>query len=70
MVIGHKAGSSDRNEKGQRIGTNDIGFVILPNGHRYSIAVFVKDSEEHDKTNEGIIAEISRIVYERVRDLN
>lgn len=70
VVIGHKTGSSDRNEKGQRIGTNDIGFVILPNGHHYSIAVFVKDSEEQDKTNEGIIAEISRIVYERAKSLN
>lgn len=66
ITIGHKTGSSDKNEKGQRIATNDIGFVILPNGHRYSIAVFVKDSEEDDPTNEQVIADISRIVYQYI----
>lgn len=62
-VIGHKTGTSDRNEKGQIIGTNDIGFVFLPDGRRYSIAVFVKDSEETPQDTEQIIADISAIVY-------
>lgn len=66
ITIGHKTGTGDRNAKGQQIGCNDIGFVLLPNGHSYSIAVFVKDSEESDSENSKIIAEISRIVYEYV----
>lgn len=65
-IIGHKTGSGAYNSKGQRMGTNDIGFVFLPNGHHYSIAVFVKDSEESDETNAQIIATISRIAYEYV----
>lgn len=32
----------------------------------YSIAVFVKDSEENNQANSKIIADISRIVYEYV----
>lgn len=66
IIIGHKTGTGDRNSRGQQIGCNDIGFVLLPNGHSYSIAVFVKDSEESDQVNSKIIAEISRIVYEYV----
>lgn len=66
ITIGHKTGTGDRNAKGQQIGCNDIGFVLLPDGHSYSIAVFVKDSEESDSDNSKIIAEISRIVYEYV----
>lgn len=66
VTIGHKTGTGDRNAKGQQIALNDIGFVILPDGRSYSIAVFVKDSEENNQTNSKIIADISHIVYEYV----
>lgn len=62
-VIGHKTGTGDRNEKGQLIGINDIGFVFLPDGNRYSIAVFIKDSEESETETARIIAKISQVVY-------
>lgn len=62
-VVGHKTGTGDRNEKGQLIGINDIGFVSLPDGQRYSIAVFVKDSEENNEDTAQIIADISKAVY-------
>ena len=45
VKIGHKTGTSDKNERGEYIGINDIGFVILPDGNRYVVAVFVKDSK-------------------------
>ena len=66
VTMGHKTGTGDRNAKGQQIGCNDIGFILLPDGHVYSIAVFVKDSEADNRENSEIIAEISRIVYEYV----
>jgi beta-lactamase class A len=47
-----------------KAGDNDMGFVRLPDGSRYSIAVFVKDSKEDDKTNAALIAAISQKVYE------
>ena len=46
--------------KDNKIGCNDIGFVLLPGGRSYSIAVFVKDSEENNRANSKIIADISR----------
>lgn len=63
-IIGHKTGSGDINAQGQLTGTNDAGFVILPDGRHYTIAVFVKDSEESSQDSGAIIAEVSRIVYE------
>ena len=66
VTVGHKTGTGDRNAKGQQIGCNDIGFVLLPDGRIYSIAVFVKDSEENSQANSKIIADISCIVYEYI----
>ena len=65
-VIGHKTGTGDKNSDGRYIGINDIGFIDLPNGDRYLIAVFVKDSAENYETTEKIIAEISSIVYKEI----
>jgi len=64
IAVGHKTGSSDRDANGKKIADNDMGFVLLPNGKRYSIAVFVMDSMEDDKTNASIIARISKAVYD------
>lgn len=63
VLIGHKSGSSSRNSEGLKAADNDIGFVYLPNGKQYSIAVFIKDSKEDDPTNARMIADISTIVY-------
>lgn len=61
--IGHKTGTSDRNVQGELIGINDVGFILLPDGKRYTIAVLVKDSKESMADTEKIIANISGIVY-------
>lgn len=66
VKIGHKTGTSDKNVRGEYIGTNDIGFVILPDGTRYMIAVFVKNSKEKMETNAKIISDISAAVYQYV----
>ena len=51
-IIGHKTGSSDRDSTGMKAGDNDMGFVYLPHGgDHYTIAVFITDSMEDDKTN-------------------
>lgn len=64
VVVGHKTGSSNRTDKGIQIVEGDIAFIYLPDGKRYYISVFVKDSRENDETNVAIIARISKIVYD------
>lgn len=63
-VVGHKTGSSFRDERGMMIADNDIGFVRLPDGKQFTIAVYVMDSMEDDQTNAAIIAEITKAVYD------
>lgn len=65
-VIGHKTGTGDLNAKGQIIGLNDVGFVCLPDGNYYAIAVFIKDSEENSHVTAQLIADISEAVYRYV----
>ena len=45
---------------------NDVGFVYLPDGQSYTIAVFIKDSEESEAATARIIADISKTVYRHV----
>lgn len=63
VIIGHKTGSGPRNADGEIIAINDMGFVILPDGNRYTIAVFVKDSRETESDSAKIISDISEAVY-------
>lgn len=65
--IGHKTGTSDMDENGRWTAVNDVGFVLLPDGRRYSIAVMVKDSGLGFEATEKIIADISAAVYEALR---
>lgn len=66
FLIGHKTGTSDKNSGGEYTGINDIGFVSLPDGRRYTIAVFIKNSREKMSTNIRMIADISAAVYSYV----
>lgn len=67
VTIGHKTGSGDVKANGETIAINDIGFVSIPGGQQYTIAVFIRDSKESFSGNEAIIADISKMVYSFVR---
>lgn len=68
-VFGHKTGTGDRNKSGQITGINDIGFVFLPDGKKYTIAIFIKDSEEKEKANSQLIAKLSEVIYKYIINL-
>ena len=63
-LIGHKTGTGFPTPEGRISAVNDCGYVNLHNGTRYSIAVFVADSNYDIATTSAIIAEISKIVLE------
>lgn len=62
-LIGHKTGTSDREADGRWTGINDVGFVLLPDGRSYTLAVFISDSALGIEENEKLIADISGAVY-------
>ncbi len=64
VVLGHKTGTSDLDSHGRIIAVNDVGFVELPDGRHYSIAVLVRQSSESMERTERIIAEVSATVYD------
>lgn len=66
-IIGHKTGSGPIDkETGQIMAVNDVGYIHLPNGKHYSIAVFIAESAHSMDDTSSIIAEISRLVFEEM----
>lgn len=66
VKFAHRTGSGYINERGEVIAVNDGGYVILPNGHAYSIAVFVKEYAGPQDKAEEAIARISGIIYDKL----
>jgi beta-lactamase class A len=64
-VVAHKTGTSGT-EKGITAATNDIGIITLPNGRHLAIAVFVSDSPADEATREGVIAKVTKAVWDAV----
>lgn len=65
-TIGHKTGTGFILPDGRLMAVNDAGYVHLPDGHSYSIAVFIENSGYDMDRTEALLAEISRIVLDRV----
>lgn len=63
-VIGHKTGTGDTDANNRIIAVNDCGYINLPDGSHYSIAVFINDSGADMAATSAMIAEISRLVFE------
>ncbi len=63
VEIAHKTGSGYTNENGQLSAHNDVGFITLPGGHSYSLAVFVKDFNGTTTQASRYIAHVSAAVY-------
>lgn len=66
IVVGHKTGTGFMLPDGRLMAVNDVGYVHLPDGRRYAIAVFVEDSGYDMAHTEALIAEISGIVYQSI----
>ena len=64
VVVAHKTGSSGTNKAGVSAAINDIGIVFLPNGQYFFISVFITNSTENEKTNDDIIARITKLSWD------
>jgi beta-lactamase class A len=66
-MVAHKTGTSDTNSEGLTAASNDVGIITLPDGQHLAVAVFVRDSKETQRTNENIIALLSKAVFDHYR---
>ncbi len=62
--VAHKTGTSGSNVAGMTAAVNDIGIITLPRQNHIALSVLVSDSMESIETNEKIIAEIAKMVYD------
>lgn len=67
VTFGHRTGSGYTNERGEIVAVNDGGYVTLPSGKSYAIAVLVKDYAGPQENAEAVMAQISKAVYDYVR---
>jgi beta-lactamase class A len=61
-VVMHKTGTSG-SQDGKTFATNDIGLIVLPDGRRLALAVFVTDASTDSATLEAVIARIAAATY-------
>lgn len=66
VLFAHKTGSGYRNEAGELIAHNDVGYFRLRDGRSYALAVLVRDFAGTETEATAIIADISRRVYHHV----
>jgi beta-lactamase class A len=66
-IVAHKTGSSGVNAAGIAAATNDVGVIVMPNGRRVAVVVFVSDSRSPESRREGVIAEIALRVWKAYR---
>ncbi|MDE6786816.1 MAG: class A beta-lactamase-related serine hydrolase [Muribaculaceae bacterium] len=64
LFFAHKTGSGYRNDAGELIAHNDVGYFRLPDGRTYALAVFIRDFSGTEAVASDIIARISREVYD------
>ncbi|MDE3198712.1 MAG: class A beta-lactamase [Acidobacteriota bacterium] len=63
-VVMHKSGSLDT-ENGVTNAWNDIGLIVLPDGRKLAIAIFITDSRlASDEARDGVAARIARAAYD------
>lgn len=62
-IFAHKTGSGYRNEIGELMAHNDVGYFQFPDGRNYSLAVFIRDFSGTEDEASQVIANISKCVY-------
>lgn len=70
VKLAHKTGSGYRDAAGQLKAHNDIGWIILPDGRSYALAVLVKDYDGPDSAASALIARVSAAVYHHLTSQN
>lgn len=59
-VVAHKTGSGFTSPEGVVTAVNDVGIIVLPNGRKMAVSVFVMDSRDSVPACEKVIASMAR----------
>ena len=67
--LAHKTGHSDRTKQGVRIAETDAGVIYFPDGTKCFVAVLIKDSSESDAVNAAIMADVARVLSNKLKPI-
>ena len=63
-IVGHKTGTSGKNDKGIVAAANDVGIMKLPNGKQIAVVAYVSNTSMDEKARDLVIAKVSRLVWD------
>lgn len=63
-IVGHKTGTSGKNEAGMTAAVNDVGIITLPDGNHIAIAIFLNDIYADERIQNFVIAGIAKAAYD------
>jgi len=59
-VVAHKTGSGFTLPGGGVTARNDVGIIVLPNGRKMAVSVFIRDSKDSESACDRVIASMAR----------
>ena len=59
-VVAHKTGSGFSLPGGGVTARNDVGIIVLPNGRKMAVSVFIRDSKDSESACDRVIASMAR----------
>lgn len=62
VTVGHKTGSGYR-DKGLLVAHNDVGYIQLPDGRHYTLAILIKNFPGTEAEASALMARISALTY-------
>lgn len=68
VMFAHKTGSGYRNEAGELMAHNDVGYFRFKDGRSYSLAVFISNFRGSEEKASQVIAGISKCVYRHFKE--
>jgi len=66
--LAHRTGISNTNEQNLRAAMNDIGIVKLPNGHHFTLSIYLMNITEKREDSEKLIADITKATWKYFTD--
>jgi len=63
-IVAHKTGTGNTNDEGITSATNDVGIVMMPNGRRFAIVVYVSDYKGGIERGARAIAEVAKLAWD------
>ncbi|MND88571.1 Extended-spectrum beta-lactamase PER-1 precursor [compost metagenome] len=61
--LAHRTGISNTNEQNLRAAMNDIGIVKMPNGHHFTLSIYLMNITEKREDSEKLIADITEATW-------